>query len=96
MKQEPRIRFIVQAFSMQPLEQAVCEEINHANSIKYNSGNPDYDCKEIRVERIEIGKRCGDPVEELYYVGYNFEDKILFKYIANTVNVHYFAIEPQS
>jgi len=45
--------------------------------------------KEIIFETIEIGKRCGDPVEELYYVGYNFEGQKLFQYIATSVNVHF-------
>ena len=46
-------------------------------------------CKEIKIEKICLGLKCGEPVEELYYVGYNFEGQKIFQYITNTVNVHF-------
>jgi len=77
-----KIKSISEAFSMQPKHIEVCTDYEHY----YDKSQA---VKEIKLERIEIGKRCGDPVEELYYVGYNFEGQKIFQYIANTVNVHY-------
>lgn len=76
------IKSISEAFSMQP---------KHIETMKSNENYYDKQnaCKEIKLERLCIGSRCGDPVEEMYYVGYNFEGKKIFQYIANTVNVHY-------
>jgi hypothetical protein len=79
-----KIISISEAFSMQP------KFIKVSNENDWDFINDKLNAvKEIILERIEIGKRCGDPVEEIYYVGYNFEGKKIFQYIANTVNVHY-------
>lgn len=76
------IESISEAFSTQPRTMSVCENYD----TYYDKEKA---CKEIRLETIEIGKKCGDPVQELYYVGYNFQYDKIFQYIANTVNVHY-------
>ena len=75
---------ISEAFSMQPRLLIVAKETDW----EFINDKPRA-IKEIKFEKIQIGKRCGDPVEELYYVGYNFEGKKLFQYIANSVNVTY-------
>lgn len=84
-----KIISISEAFSMQPK----CFEIStqeHYNKMKpYGNDVLNGICKEIKLETIEIGSKCGDAVEEIYYVGYNFDGKKIFQYIANTVNVHY-------
>lgn len=78
-----RIETISEAFSMQPHVKYVCTDYEHY----YDKPNA---CKEIKLENIEIGKVCGDSVEQLYYVGYNFEGKKIFQYVATAVNVTYF------
>ncbi len=82
-----KIISISEAFSMQPKFIKVSKE----NDWEFINDKPNA-VREIKFERIQIGTRCGDPVEELYYVGYNFEGKKIFQYIANTVNVHYEAV----
>lgn len=82
-----KIISISEAFSMQPKFIKVSKE----SDWEFINDKPNA-VKEINFERIQIGTRCGDPVEELYYVGYNFEGKKIFQYIANTVNVHYEAV----
>ena len=79
---ENKIKSITEAFSMQPTT---------ISTMKSNEGYFDKPnaCKEIKLERLCIGHKYGDPIEELYYVGYNFEGKKIFQYIANTVNVHF-------
>lgn len=77
-----KIKSISQAFSMQPVTISTMKSNEHY----YDKPRA---CKEIRLETVCIGRKCGDPVEELYYVGYNFEGEKIFQYIANTVNVHF-------
>ena len=69
---------------MQPTTLFVCSK-EHYESY-YDKPNA---IKEIKKETLEIGKKYGHPVEEIYYVGYNFEGKKIFQYVANTVNVHF-------
>lgn len=76
----PRIRSIVEAFSMQPAVFEVME--NNTNFY-----DKDRALKEIKLEYIE-GVYDNQYVE--YYVGYNFEGKKIFQYLAKSVNVHYF------
>ncbi len=75
---ENRIKSIVQAFSMQPEVLQVLE-----TNIGY--WKPEEAIKEIKLEDKYFD---GELLE--CYVGYNFEGKMLFRYIAKTVNVHYF------
>ena len=58
---------------MQPTTLTVCE--------KESSFNPEDSIKEIMVESWADGT--------MFYVGYNFKGEKRFKYIANSVNVHY-------
>lgn len=68
-----KIKSISEAFSMQPRTLSV-------DKIRSNF-NPDESVKEIVLERSG---------EDSYsYVGYNFEGKMLFKYLEHSVNVHY-------
>ena len=74
---------ISEAFSMQPNHLSVCTDYEHY----YDKPRA---CMIIVKEIQTIGTRCGDPVEEIYYVGYNFDGQKIFQYIANAVNVTYF------
>lgn len=65
---------------MQPVILTVKENNNRS---KYH---PEKDIKEIKLEEKIIGN--GESIT--VYRGYNFENRILFGYIAKTVNVHYF------
>jgi hypothetical protein len=85
-----KIKSITEAFSMQPCSFSICltpekQMRNNKEFIHEHKG-----CiKEIKLERLQVGTKCGDPVEELYYVGYGFNGEKMFKYIYNSVNVHY-------
>ena len=79
MKTDNKIYSISEAFSMQPKHISVMDE-EHYKSY-YDKPNA---CKEIKLEPVQIGEVV------MAYVGYNFEDKKIFQYLANTVNVHYF------
>ncbi len=79
------IKSISEAFSLQPISMSVCTDYERC----YDNSNA---IKEIKLERLQIGHICGDPVEELYYVGYNFDGKKLFQYVAKSVNVHFEAV----
>lgn len=80
-----KIKFISEAYSQQP------EKLEITTQEKYekykDQERSKYFIKEIKVEEIEI-------IESviLYYVGYNFEDKIIFQYKADSVNIGYVAI----
>ena len=76
------IESITEAFSMQPAKFSIIES---SDRYFYKES----DCKEILLENLSIGKICGDNIQELYYVGYNFEGKKLFQYIAKSVNVNF-------
>jgi hypothetical protein len=80
-----KIKSITEAYSQQPSTMSVLNE-NHFASY-YDKPNA---CKEIKFETIQIGFECGDAVECLYCVGYNFDGKKLFQYKANAVNIHFF------
>jgi hypothetical protein len=74
-----KIRSIVEAFSMQP-------QILQISESKDNFWKPDEAIKGIRLEYLSYSN---DEVPEPYYVGYNFDGKKLFQYLAKSVNVHY-------
>jgi len=76
---EPIIKSIVEAFSMHPEILQITEDKN--TFWKHNEA-----CKEIKLEYLE-GVYNKEFVE--YYVGYNFDGKKLFQYLAKSVNVHY-------
>lgn len=76
------IKSISEAFSMQPIILSVCNDYEHY----YDKPNA---IKEIKLETLTIGYECGQPVQGLYYVGYNFDGKKIFQYHAKSVNVHY-------
>jgi hypothetical protein len=85
-----KIKSISEAYSQQPcsLQTSTLEKYENAK----NDWIKDSMVKEIKLERLQVGTRCGDPVEELYYVGYGFAGQKLFQYIYNSVNVHYEAV----
>lgn len=74
------VKSITEVFSMLPITFAVVEET------KRTSLCPESDIKEIKLEDKRISS------EELIgvYKGYNFEGKLLFEYLAKSVNVQYF------
>jgi len=74
-----KIKSISEAFSTQPVSMIVTDPKARA---QYQH---DYDIEKIDAERDQIGQY--EYVD--YYVGYNFEGKKIFKYLANSVNVHY-------
>lgn len=76
------IKSITEAFSIQP----ITIRIMKSNEDYYDKPNA---CKEIKLETVTIGYKYGNPIEEICYVGYNFEGKKICQYLANTVNVHY-------
>ena len=69
-----KIKSISEAFSMQPITLSVVD--------KPTSFDPENSIKEIKLEI-----QPNDATE--IYVGYNFDGKKLFGYIAKSVNVHY-------
>ncbi len=77
-----KIQSISEAFSMQPVTLSVVNEPNPFS--------PENSIKEIKLEyrTYKTGENNTD-----VYVGYNFEGKKLFEYIAKSVNVHYFTEE---
>ena len=68
-----KIKSISEAFSMQPITLSVVD--------KPTSFDPENSIKEIKLEVMDENTNV--------YVGYNFDGKKLFEYIAKTVNVHY-------
>jgi len=77
--EELKIKSIVEAFSMQP-------EILQVQKTKEGFWKPDEACKEIKLEVLD---HIYDESPTSYYVGYNFDGKKLFQYLAKSVNVHY-------
>ena len=75
---EKKIRTITEAYSMQPICLRVVEK-------------PQEWAVENSIKRIEL-----EVIDEFasgktsVYRGYNFEDKLIFQYLADSVNVHYF------
>lgn len=69
-----KVKSISEAFSMQPITLNVSD--------KPTSFDPENSIKEIKLEVIDETTSV--------YVGYNFEGKKKFQYLANAVNVHYF------
>lgn len=80
-----KIRAITEAFSMQPETYSITT-LDAYNKRK-EQGYYGYEnmIKEIKHESIQVSG--GGP--EMYYVGYNFEGKKLFQFLANTINVHF-------
>ena len=78
MKQ--KIKSISEAFSMQPITLEVTREDKRSNFDHEN------DIKEIKQE----GKQVNSDKMISVYRGYNYDDKMLFEYIVESVNVHYF------
>ena len=75
-EQKLKVKSISEAFSMQPITIAV------TNPDKRSSFQPSEDIERIELEVMD---------ENTYvYVGYSFEGKVKFQYLANSVNVHYF------
>ena len=68
-----KIKSISEAFSMQPITLRVVD--------KPTSFDPENSIKEIKLEVMDETTNV--------YVGYNFDGKKLFEYIAKSVNVHY-------
>ena len=68
-----KIKSISEAFSMQPITLSVVD--------KPTSFDPENSIKEIKLEVMDETTNV--------YVGYNFDGKKLFEYIAKSVNVHY-------
>ncbi len=75
------IQSISEAFSMQPAAWSV-----HHKNQKRSASNPEEDIKEIYYQKNSDG--IG------FYIGYNFEGQMLFKYLALSVNVHYKTSKP--
>ena len=69
-----KIKSITEAFSMQPVTISTME----SNDAYYDKPSA---CKEIKLEVMDEDTNV--------YVGYNFEGKKIFQYLANSVNVHY-------
>jgi len=75
-----KIKRISEAYSMQPVYWEVTEE-NHRSKF-----NPENDIAKIVEEKVQVSSEKQISV----YVGYNYDGKKKFKYIADAVNVHYF------
>lgn len=85
-----KIKSITEAFSMQPCCKSVTSTEDYEKWKSTNPAGRDGDIKEIKLETVQIGRKYGEPIEDLYYCGYNFEGKKLFQYLALTVNVDFF------
>lgn len=85
---EPKVKSITEAFSQQPAYFSITD--------KPSSFDPKSSIAEIVLENHTIGTNCGDPVEQLYYVGKNFDGEMIFRYVANSVNVHYVTEKTES
>lgn len=81
-----KIKSITEAFSMQPAHFYVTEKVDN----KYPENYKFY-VKRIEEEFKQL--RDGDIIT--YYVGYDWNEDIMFKYIAKTVNVTYYYPEEQ-
>jgi len=73
---EQKVISISEAFSMQPIT------ITVTNPDKRSLSDPSGDIERIELESMDENTNV--------YVGYNFEGKKMFQYLANSVNVHYF------
>lgn len=51
--------------------------------------NPQYHCKEIKLENIRSGTGEYGYIEMNYYVGYDHEGRKIFQYLADSVNVEF-------
>lgn len=74
------IQSITEAFSMQPQSLRVFSQQEYETFYSKETAT-----KEIKKDVVRID---GEPTE--VYVGYNFEGKKIFQYLAKSVNVHYF------
>ena len=86
-----KIKSITEAFSMQPITLKITTQIEY-DAIKESKSkgysintNIDELIKYIKYEQLQVV--AGGP--DMYYIGYNFEGKKLFQYLASTVNVHF-------
>jgi len=75
-----RIKYITEAFSMQPICMNVTELEPESNGGKMNS------IKFITLEKVTFGEKD----EQMMYCGYNFYAERIFQFIYNSVNVGYF------
>jgi hypothetical protein len=75
-----RIKYISEAFSMQPITMNVTEYEPASNGEKMNC------CKFITLEKVTFGEKD----EQMMYCGYNFYAERIFQFIYNSVNVGYF------
>ena len=70
-----KVKSISEAFSMQPITLTVTDPERRTKF------DPSQDIERIELEVMDENTNI--------YVGYNFDGKKLFEYIAKTVNVHY-------
>ena len=84
MKQ--KIKSITEAFSMQPNFFSVTEKLENVNPRDYK-----YYLKRIEEEIQQTGENN----RITYYIGYDWNGDIMFKYIAATVNVAYYYTEEE-
>jgi len=82
-----KIASITEAFSMQPVTYSVTKEETYNLGKKDNWSHLPEMCKEIKLETVDIGEECGNPVQASWYVGYNFEGIKIFQIIAKSANV---------
>jgi hypothetical protein len=80
-----KIKSISEAYSQQPKSEHIVSEQQFEHY--YDKPNA---CKEIKKETVKLGYECGNEVEILCYVGYNFDGKKLFQYKCDSVNVEYY------
>lgn len=77
---EQKIKSISEAFSTQP---RVLQVTAKHERFKFD---PENDVKEIKQE----GKQVNTDKIISVYRGYNYDGKMLFEYVMESVNVHYF------
>jgi hypothetical protein len=85
MKNE--IASITEAFSMQPVTYRVTTWEDYNKGKLGNWSHVPEMCKEIKLETVDIGEECGNPVQVSCYVGYNFNGIKIFQIIAKSANV---------
>jgi len=79
-----KIKYIVEAFSMQPITMTVAE-YSKEDEAKLSHFQILHSIKKILLERLQVGGEF-----ETFYCGYNYHDQRVFQFLYKSVNVGYF------
>jgi hypothetical protein len=79
------IKSIIEAYAHVPNSFEVISEIEYEQMLKNKNPNVNLVVKKILPKTMSVSNK---EVSE-FLVGYNFKDEIIFKYLANSVNIQY-------